>query len=106
MNPRPGDLRETGNKITMNMLGQFLGQSVDRPVVDRTELNGVYDFSFEFAPQQGPGSQLGATSNASNPSAPPSIFNALPEQLGLKLEPQTAPVDVIVIDHVEEPLPN
>ncbi|HEY2647236.1 MAG TPA: M56 family metallopeptidase [Candidatus Acidoferrales bacterium] len=104
MNPRPGDLRETGNGITMDMLGQFLRQSVDRTIVDRTELGGVFDFSFEFSPEQGPGAQSGATPNASNPSAPPSIFNALPEELGLKLEPQTGPVDVIVIDHIEEPL--
>ncbi len=106
INPRPGDLRETGNRITMDMLGQFLRQSVDRPIVDRTGLSGVFDFSIEFAPEQGPGSQLGPAANASNPSVPPTIFNALPEQLGLTLEPQTGPVDVIVIDHVEDPLTN
>jgi uncharacterized protein (TIGR03435 family) len=106
MNPRPGDLRETGNRITMDMLGQYLRQSVDRTIVDRTGLSGVFDFGIEFAPERGPGSQLGPTANASNPSVPPSIFNALPEQLGLKLEPQTAPVDVLVIDHVEEPSVN
>ncbi len=104
--PKAGDLRETGNNITMAMLSAQLIQSVDRMVVDRTGLNGVFDFSIEFAPELGPGSQPGAMANAPNPSAPPSIFDALPQQLGLKLEPQTSPVDVIVIDHVEEPTLN
>ena len=106
MAPASGALRETGNKITMGMLVQFLGQSVDRTMVDRTGLNGVFDFNLEFAPELGPGSQIGGTASAPDPSAPPSIFTALQEQLGLKLEPQTGPVDVLVIDHVEEPSPN
>jgi uncharacterized protein (TIGR03435 family) len=106
MNPRPGDLRETGNKITMDMLGQFLRQSVDRTVVDRTGLSGVFDFTLEFAPELGPGSQPSTTASASDPSTLPAIFTALQEQLGLKLETQKGPVDVIVIDHVQEPSPN
>lgn len=106
MIPGGGALRETGNRITMDMLVQFLGQSVDRTVVDRTGLGGVFDFTLEFAPELGPGSQPGATASASDPSAPPSIFTALQEQLGLKLESQKGPVDVLVIDHVEEPSPN
>ena len=101
-----GALQESGNKITMDMLAQFLGQSVDRTVVDRTGLSGVFDFTLEFAPDLGPGSQPGATASASDPSAPPSIFTALQEQLGLKLESQKGPVDVLVIDHVEQPTPN
>ena len=106
MNLRPGDLRETGNKITMAMLAPFLGQSVDRTVVDRTELTGVFDFTLEFAPELGPGSQPGSTAGVPDPPVAPSLFTALQEQLGLKLEPQTGPVDVVVIDHVEEPSPN
>jgi uncharacterized protein (TIGR03435 family) len=106
MNPRPGDLRETGNRITMDMLGQFLRQSLDRTIVDRTRLGGVYDFTLEFAPEIGPGSQPAGATGASDPSAPPSIFTALQEQLGLKLESQKGPVDVLVIDHVELPSEN
>jgi uncharacterized protein (TIGR03435 family) len=106
MNLRPEDLRESGNKITMAMLAPFLGQSVDRTVVDRTGLTGVFDFTLEFAPELGPGSQPGSTASAADPPVAPSLFTALQEQLGLKLEPQTGPVDVLVIDHVEEPLPN
>ena len=108
MNAGGGALRATGNRITMAMLVQFLGQSVDRTVVDRTGLSGVFDFTLEFAPELGPGSQPGAAASApsSDTSAPPSIFTALQEQLGLKLESQKGPVDVLVIDHVEEPSPN
>jgi uncharacterized protein (TIGR03435 family) len=92
----------------MDMLGQFLRQSVDRTVVDRTGLSGVFDFNLEFAPEVGPGSQPSATAStsASDASAPPSIFTALQEQLGLKLEAQKGPVDVLVIDHVEQPSEN
>jgi len=108
MSSRGGDLRESGNRITMDVLAQFLGQSVDRTVVDRTGLSGVFDFTLEFAPDLGPGSQPGAAASApsSDTSAPPSIFTAIQEQLGLKLESQKGPVDVLVIDHVEEPSPN
>jgi uncharacterized protein (TIGR03435 family) len=90
----------------MDMLGQFLRQSVDRTVVDRAGLSGVFDFTLEFAPELGPGTQPGTTASASDPSGPPSLFTALQEQLGLKLESQKGPVDVLVIDHVEQPSEN
>ena len=106
MNAQPGGLRESGNKITMDMLGQFLSQSIDRMVVNRTGLSEAFDFTIEFAPELGPGSQPGITASASDPSGPPSLFTALREQLGLKLEARTGPVDVLVIDHVEEPSEN
>jgi uncharacterized protein (TIGR03435 family) len=101
-----GALRESGNRITMDMLAQFVDQSVDRSVVDRTGLTGTFDFTLEFAPEVGPGYQPGSTAEASDASGVPRIFSALQEQLGLKLEPQKAPLDVLVIDHVEEPSPN
>jgi uncharacterized protein (TIGR03435 family) len=106
MNPQEGDLRESGNKITMEMLAQFLSQSVDRKVVDRTGISGVFDFILEFAPELGPGSQPRSIPSESESSAPRSIFTALQEQLGLKLKSQKGPVDVIVVDHVEEPSEN
>jgi uncharacterized protein (TIGR03435 family) len=84
-----------------------LSRQLDRVVVNRTGLNGVFDASIEFAPPQGRlGPQLGADANAADSSGPPSIFTALQEQLGLKLESTKGPVDVLVIDHVEEPSPN
>lgn len=105
MNPRPGDLRETGNGVSMDELGAQLIQFLDRDVVDRTGLGGVFDFNVEFAPLAGPGA-LPDTATAPDPSSPPTIFVALQQQLGLKLDPQKGPVDVFVIDHIEEPSPN
>jgi uncharacterized protein (TIGR03435 family) len=106
MIPGAGALRESGNGITMDMMVQFLTQSLDRTVLDRTGLGGVFDFTLEFAPELGPAFQPGANATASDPSAPPSIFTAIQEQLGLKLEPRKGPVDVVVIDHVERPSEN
>jgi uncharacterized protein (TIGR03435 family) len=101
-----GRLHDTGNNVPMDRLVALLNGLVDRPVVDRTGLSGFFDFAFEFTRDLGPGSQPGATDSAPDPPAPLSIFTALQEQLGLKLESQTLPVDVLVIDHVEEPSPN
>jgi uncharacterized protein (TIGR03435 family) len=106
MNPRPGDLRTTGNQITMDMLGAYFFQFLDRPVMNRTGLGGFFDFNLEFAPSMGPGSQPDANGKAAGPSAQPSLFTAVQEKLGLELVPQTGAVDVLVIDHVEEPLEN
>ena len=106
MNAQPGDLRETGNKITMDMLASFLNQSADRAVVNRTGLSGAFDFTLEFAPELGPGSQPGSATSSPDQSAAPSLFAALPEQLGLKLESTRGPVDVVVIDNIQEPSPN
>ena len=106
MNAQPGDLRVTGNKVTMEMLVSFLSQSVDRTVVNRTGLSGAFDFTLEFAPELGPGSEPGSAASPLDRSAAPSLFTALQEQLGLKLESARGPVDVVVIDNIQEPSPN
>jgi len=91
----------TGNDITMQMLADVLIASVnrmdavDRVVVDRTGLSGGFDLTLEWTPDE----LVAASSGAS-------IFTALQEQLGLKLEPTRGPVEVIVIDHVERPTPD
>jgi len=79
-----------------------LSLQVGRPVVDKTGLTGKYDIKLEWARDTGP--SVG-TANADNASGP-SIFTAVQEQLGLKLQPAKAPVDVIVIDQVEQPTAN
>lgn len=71
---------------------------VGRQVVDRTSLSGVFDVDLEWT-SDSPGV-------APSPDAGASIFTAIQEQLGLKLEPWTAPLDVIVIDAVERPAEN
>ena len=76
----------------------------NRPVVDETGLKGNYDWVLNAVSLRPP-----AASDADGGSAQEatvSIFAALPEQLGLKLEPKKAPVEVLVIDHVEQPSAN
>lgn len=79
-------------------------QQIDRAVVDRTGLLGVFEITIDYAPSL-PSAAPGADTNADS-SLPSSIFTAIQEQLGLKLESQTGPVDVLVIDHVERPSEN
>jgi len=69
---------------------------IDRPVIDRTGLQGNYGFTVKFAP-------AGATTPDQDR---PDLLTAIREQLGLKLEATRAPLDVLVIDSVDKPLPN
>jgi uncharacterized protein (TIGR03435 family) len=79
-------------------------QQIDRAVVDRTGLNGIFEITIDYAPTL-PSAAPGADTNADS-SLPSSIFVAMQEQLGLKLESQKGPVNVLVIDHIEEPSAN
>jgi uncharacterized protein (TIGR03435 family) len=81
---------------------------LDRPVVDQTGLTGRYDFTLNWTPDE---SQFGGLGTKVPPpsdkaEAPPSLFTAVQEQMGMKLEATKAPVDVLVIDHVEKPSEN
>ena len=69
---------------------------IPRPVIDETGLNGTFDFTLDWV------LEFNAPSDASGPN----FREALKEQLGLKLEPQQGPVDILVIDHVEHPSAN
>ena len=81
------------------------GAIVDRPVLDHTGITGRYDFTLTWA-QLGTefGGDLKAPAATENP--PPSLFTAMQEQLGLKLDPVKAPADVMVIDKAEKPSGN
>lgn len=87
----------------MPMLGlvQNLSREVERPVVDKTGLTGKYDLHLKWSRQDS-----AAASDAGNPDAPPPIFTALQEQLGLKLQPGKDPVQVVVIDSLTPPTAN
>jgi len=80
----------------------ILGERSGRVVADRTGLTGSWQFELRFAPEQGGQRSPDAEVSASDSNAP-TFVTALQEQLGLKLEPVKAPVDVLVIDHVEPP---
>src|SRR5688500_6786246 len=97
--------------MAMDEFAGRLIQLVDRPVLDRTGLKGNFDFELQFTPEFGPAAAAfpAAPPPGSNqPPAPaaPSIFTAVQEQLGLKLESQRGPVDVVVIDRGERPTEN
>lgn len=110
------------NSQTMDGLASQLSNQFDRPVIDQTGLKGKYDFRLRFDPSSmpggrgpmmgpmmkgggpGPGPGPGDPSDRIAPEGdqPPSIFNALQEQLGLKLQATKGAVDLLVIDHVEK----
>lgn len=109
--------RGLGDLIVRNMnMTEFAGwmQSgvMDRPVVDHTGLTDKYDFTLKWTPDDSQFQQFRGTNPApppppaDNSNAPPSLYTAVQEQLGLKLEAGKAMDDVIVIDHVEKPSPN
>lgn len=79
------------------------GSSLSRLVVDRTGLEGTFDVSLKFTPEYIPSTGPGMPPIDVNG---PSIFTAVQEQLGLSLEAQRGPVEVLVIDRVEQPTPD
>lgn len=82
---------------------------MDKPVVDQTGLTGRYDFNLKWTPDQSQFASFGAHIPPPDPNdtnAPPSLFTALQEQLGLKMESTKANVDVMVIDHIDKPSAN
>ena len=94
-----------GGRLTMRMtnesMGEFapdLGDFLDRPAVDQTGLTGRYDFQLKWTADE--------SKAPSDGSAPPGLFTAIQQQLGLKLEPAKAPMDVLVVDAVQRPSAN
>jgi uncharacterized protein (TIGR03435 family) len=84
---------------------------MDKPVVDQTGLKDRYDFTLKWTPddsqfQQFRGVVPMTPPKTDDPNAPPSLYTAVQEQIGLKIEATKAPDDVIVIDHVEKPSAN
>jgi uncharacterized protein (TIGR03435 family) len=103
-NIAPGTLTGTGIMVS-NLLNTLpsLGVGIDRMLVDRTGLVGMFDVELRWTPTVPPG---GGPATSTAASDAPSFFTALEEQLGLKLERTTGPVQTLVIDHVEPPTPN
>jgi len=112
MHMGPGEL--TGQGLPLESLARLLSQHLGREVLDQTGLKGNYDFTLKWTPEQSPpamaiGPEGGkpGTDNAPPPeSSGPSIFTAIQEQLGLKLESTKGPVEILVIDHIERPSEN
>jgi uncharacterized protein (TIGR03435 family) len=88
-----GQGKLTAHRSQVGSLAFSLSGSVGRVIIDKTGLNALYDIDLRWSPDN-------------EPDTGPSIFTALEEQLGLKLESAKAPIDVIVIDHIERPSEN
>jgi uncharacterized protein (TIGR03435 family) len=83
--------------VPMGTLVRFLASQTHMPVVDETGLKGNYNFNMKWQrEEEGPSSGL-------HDQALPPIYAALPEQLGLKLESGKGPVNVLVVDSIEQP---
>lgn len=81
-------------KTSMETLAINLSRLTNRTVLDKTGLKGDYDFNLEWAPDEATESDM------------PSLFTALRQQLGLRLDSQHGPVEFIVIDRIEKPSGN
>jgi uncharacterized protein (TIGR03435 family) len=108
LTPGSGGGRKAGaHSVSMSLFGEYLSFVLARPVVDKTGLTGEYDFTLEWMPDMAQATAPGAVGADSLPGAPgASIFTAIQDQLGLKLESGRSPIQVIVIDHVEKPSAN
>jgi uncharacterized protein (TIGR03435 family) len=91
----------SANECTIPYFLSMLSRQLGRTIIDQTGLTGNYDFTLRWAPDNGVSATDGAQADAL-----PSIFTALQEQLGLKLESTKAPASVLVIDHLERPSQN
>lgn len=104
----------TGQSVSMGMLVDQLSEQLDRNIVDETGLTGTYDFTLRWTPDQGAralsggaeGVKPGIDDQSPTDSPQPSIFTAIQEQLGLKLQSTKASVGIIVIAHIEMPSEN
>jgi bla regulator protein BlaR1 len=106
MHMGPGQLTVQG--LTMSSVARLLSEQLGLMVQNATGLTGNYDFTLQWSPDRGTtdAGQPGPDNAASKESAGPSVFTAVQEQLGLKLESRKSPVEVLVIDHVEKPSEN
>lgn len=94
-----GRVRIAASKLPVSRLAEMLANQLGRPVRDKTGLAGLYDYTLEFSPE-GLASGLAAAPPSDQDAL--SLFTAVQEQLGLRLEQKKEPVDVLVIDHVEK----
>ena len=106
--PKGATVNVTGVGVTMDQFATVMLARLDRLVVNRTGLAGMFDIDLEYASQIAQARPEGLDGAGSVPSAPdpvPSVFTAV-QQLGLKLSPDKGNVEVLVIDHVEKPSEN
>jgi uncharacterized protein (TIGR03435 family) len=88
----------TAKNLPIAMLAKVISSQLHRPVVDKTALAGNYDLTLQWTPDDAP--------ESADANAPPSIYTAVQEQLGLKLVPAKGPVDTLVVDQAAMPSAN
>jgi uncharacterized protein (TIGR03435 family) len=105
--------RRLGNLTAANLSMQDFAEGMqsavmDKPVVDHTGLTGRYDFTLNWTADESQFAQMGARvpPPTDDANAPPNLYTAMQEQLGLKLEAVRTKADVVVIDHIEKPSAN
>jgi uncharacterized protein (TIGR03435 family) len=109
MRTKPEGLMLMVNNATMPVFTGFLQSLIlDRPVVDRTDLKSKFDFTVTFTPNDSEfnGHPPRQPEHTDTTEAAPDLFQALQQQLGLKLAAEKTSVDVLAIDHVEKPSAN
>lgn len=111
-----GRMRLTATGMTVEGFADMLSRQVGKPVFDHTGITGLYDIDLEFKPEEGMGGGMmrgmpmpmprdgGGEAHSPAPDAveAPSIFTAVQDQLGLKLEGKKGPIETIVVDHAEK----
>jgi len=100
----PGMMRQS--RVPLSQLANLLSGRVERPVEDRTGLSGVYAFDLRWTAERFVLNGRDHTIGVSAGELTASIFTALREQLGLKLEPIQTTAEFLIIDRVERPTPN
>jgi uncharacterized protein (TIGR03435 family) len=101
----PNHLRLGGRDVPMELITQsFPTLDLGRPVIDKTGLKGHYDFTIDWAPDSRDPREPGLA-GIPDPSGL-GFFESLKQQLGLRLEPQKGPIEVMIIDHIEHPSEN
>jgi uncharacterized protein (TIGR03435 family) len=101
-----GNGRLIGQGIPLAQMASALSQQLGRTVQDRTELKGIYDIKLEWTPDEPQHGQPGPDNSVATDSPTTSLFTAIQEQLGLKIESRKVPLEVLVIDHADPPTEN
>jgi uncharacterized protein (TIGR03435 family) len=91
-----------GTSITMSRFAEFLSRRMDMPVVDMTGLPGYFDLTLDWVPEsRKPVDSKGESPLLAESSTGPAIPEAIQIQLGLKVETRKAPIEILIVDHIE-----
>jgi uncharacterized protein (TIGR03435 family) len=92
-----------GQRVTMARIARELSAFTDRPVQDQTGLTGSFDFQLTWTPDEyaSTDGHVKLLNGTALDASGPSLYSAVTEQLGLKLQPKTGQIEILVIDHAE-----